>query len=130
MGGGAGGPGLEFGESDVGGGGADGVDGESDFGGGAGGEGDGGLGAVVVEWSDVDGGSVGEQECAGGDVVGEVGSIVEVDAVDGLRGCPVGFYPAAVAASEGGPFFGVVAGVAVGGSVDGFGGGLECVWVF
>ena len=121
---------MKFGESDVCCGGADGVHGKSDFGGGAGGEGDGGWGAVVVEWSDVDGGSVGEQECAGGDVVGEVGSIVEVDAVDGLRGCPVGFYPAAVAASEGGPFFGVVAGVAVGGSVDGFGGGLECVWVF
>ena len=121
---------MEFGESDVGGGGADGVDGESDFGGGAGGEGDGGLGAVVVEWSDVDGGSVGEQECARGDLVGEVGSVVQDDAIDGLWGCPVGFYPATVAASEGGPFFGVVTRVAVSGSVNGLVSGLECVRVF
>ena len=103
---------MEFCESDVGGEGAYCGDGESDGGCVAGGEGDVGWGSVGVEVADLDGCSVGEGQDAGGDVVGEVGAVVEGDAVDVLGCGPSQFDPAAGDAVEGGPFFGVVGGVA------------------
>ena len=97
---------LDFGQSYVLGGVADAGDVELEGGGGDGAEGDGVAGAVVGEGADGNAGAVGKGEVAAGDLVVEVGPVVEDDGVEGLGRWPGQQKPAAGPTADCRPFGG------------------------